>query len=569
MRAADSTLKMQNKVRGDMDKIHGNPNLSDNQKEEAVINYLLPIGPQLENDVYDESLKENNPLAMQVKSGARGTKTSLKSLRGADILYVDHHERPMPIPILHSYSQGLTPVEYYAGSFGARKGVMDTKFATQDAGFLSKQMNQIAHRLIVTKHDYDDPEGGKDQGLPVDANDPDNEGSLLSQAVAGYPRNTVLTPKVLSDINKKGVGRILVRSPIVSGPPDGGVYARDVGSREKGGIAPLHDNVGIAAAQALTEPLAQSQLSSKHSGGVAKGQHSGITGFKLINQLMQVPKTFKGGAAHAEVDGKVQSVQPAPQGGNYVTIAGQRHYVGTGFEVSVKPGQDIEAGDVLSEGIPNPSEIVKHKGIGEGRKYFVDSFRKAYSDGGMPVHRRNVEIMSRGLIDHVRMNEELGEYNPGDVVPYSRLEHYWKPREGAEIHAPERALGMHLEKPVLHYSIGTRIRPSVVRNLNEFGIKNILIHKDPPPFEPEMIRGMENLAHDPDWMTRFLGSYLQKNLLRGVHQGGVSDEEGTSYVPGLARAVDFGQVGAVKGYQPNKLTHPGQPVEPNQRLLGS
>lgn len=567
MQVSGAARKLQIEAEQKTQEIYSNPNLTTKQKEEAIINYIAPLNKKLEDDVFNESLAEKNPLAYQVQSGARGNKMNLKSLRGMDMLYVDHRDKPIPVPILRSYSQGLKPVEYYASSFGARKGVMDVKFATQDAGFFSKQLNQITHRLLVTKHDHDHPEGGKDQGLPVDVDDPDNEGALLSQATGGYPRNTTLTPTVIADLNKQGIKRMLVRSPIVSGPPDGGLYARDVGVREKGSIAPLYDNVGIAAAQALSEPLSQAQLGSRHSGGVI-GAAKGVSGFKLVNQLVQVPKVFKGGAAHAQADGRVQSIQAAPQGGTYVTIAGQRHYVGTGFDLKVKQNDDIEAGDVISEGIPNPSEVVKHKGIGEGRRYFVKAFRDAYKDSGMPSHRRNIEIMARGLIDHVRMNDEFGEYNQGDVVPYSRLEHNWKQREGTEIRQPREAQHMYLEKPVLHYSIGTRMRPSVVKDLNEFGVKNVMVHKDPPPFEPEMIRGMENLAHDPDWMTRFLGSYLSKNLLKGTHRGDISDEAGTSYVPGLAQAVDFGRKGLVKGYQPDKTVRPDAAPKPPEPPVG-
>jgi hypothetical protein len=550
----------------------------------------------------------------------------------------------------------------------------------------SKQFNQVSHRLVVTGLDY---EGDADldvtpRGLPVKIDDPDNEGALLAADAGPYKRNTVLTPKILADLRASGQERLLVRSPMVGGHPSGGLYARDVGIREKGTLPPTGDFVGIAAAQALSEPLTQGMLclgvgtmvrmadgtsqpietvvagdwvcgaslsgtifpvrvvavhangdrfcarfyaaghavavtatpahqvvvagqkvalvevcgrpllwidetgqartvvpstykpvgeiptfdlevdhpdhlfvlanglivsnSSKHSGGVA-GAAKGVLGFPLINQLVQVPKTFKGGAAHAQTDGRVTSVRPAPQGGTYVTVGKQLHYIGHGFEPKVKVGAEVEAGDVLSEGIPNPAEVVRHKGIGEGRRYFTDVFNQAFKDSGMPAHRRNVEILARGLIDHVALDDEWEEHVPGDVVPYQQLEHKWQPRAGHKIVDVRQAKDHYLEKPVLHYSIGTLVRPSVVKNLQAFGVQNVMVHQDPPPFQPLMIRGMENLAHDPDWMTRFLGSYLKKNFLKGVHRGDFSDEHGTSYVPALARSIDFGKAGPVVGYK--------------------
>lgn len=913
-----------------VEEISNDPKLSDKQKEEKIIVEAAKRQKPLEEAVYNESLAEGNPLADQVKSGSRGTSLNLKSLRAGDSLYVDHHNNVIPIPITRSYSKGLKPHEYWAGTFGARASVIATKFSTQDSGAYGKQLTQLAHRLIVTANDADDPKTLENRGLPIDTDDPDNEGALLARDVGPYKRNSVITPKMMSHLKELGHQKILVRSPLVSGSPEGGIYANDVGIREKGRIAPLGDNVGIAAVQALAEPMSQAQLcltgdtvvrmadwgtkdikdikigdtvlgannegytfpvkvintfdngikecyctefkigstkeriflsstldhkvladhhyspfaadchnigqlpvglkakryaalmqtgfddtglkkepfalllglllgdgcytksvhgchlscfddllpidiepyltslnlkltllagqrgyyrvsqinqiatqqnkedgrftgsfrnpimkylsdnemlykyahektipqeaygwdntsvaeligglivtdgsvyinaqqskrskpyinfgstsetmvrqlrdlllwrfgircgsihvnnygqrkrtmysltitstksilrfaekiplygqkrvrlsqilkswvidrdydhdkyyrtgahnigpqqtydievdhpdhlfvlanglivgnSSKHSGGIA-GAAKGVSGFHLVNQLVQVPKHFKGGAAHSQVDGKVEDITEAPAGGHFVTVNGQRHYVGVGFDVKVKKGDTVEAGDVLSDGIPNPAEVVDHKGIGGGRRYFMKAYGDAYTDAGIKAHRRNIEVLTRGLINHVRFTDEHGDNVPDDVVPYSFLEHTYAPREDHEVMTPEKAVNKYLEKPVLHYTIGTKIRPSVIKELKDFDIKNIHVHHNPPPFKPEMIRGMANLSHDPDWMTRMLGSNLQKGLLDAVHRGAVSDERGTSYVPGLARSVEFGRKGLVRDW---------------------
>jgi len=132
------------------------------------------------------------------------------------------------------------------------------------------------------------------------------------------------------------------------------------------------------------------------------------------------------------------------------------------------------------------------------------------------------------------------------VVPYSMVEHAYKPRKGFKTTHPRAAIGRYLERPYLNYSVGTKIRPSMMKNFKDFGIKTVDVHDDEPPFEPEMIRGMANLSHDPDWMVRMFGSNLKSGLLRGVHRGSTADEAGTSFVPGRARAVDFGRVGIVQ-----------------------
>jgi DNA-directed RNA polymerase subunit beta' len=549
---AASAVVMRQRIKAQVQAIAGDDSLTDHEKDHRVTEVLLAHNKPMEKAIYEESLAEDNPLARPIQSGSRGKPMNLKSLRGGDLVYVDHKHRPIPVPVLHSFSEGLRPVEYYAAMFGARRAVTEVKSATQDAGFTAKLYNQAAHRLLVTQHDHDDPKALEGRGLPTTSADPDNEGALLAHPVGGYRRNVVLTPKILADLRARGHEHILVRSPMVGGPADGGVFGRDVGYRERGGIAPIGDHVGLAAAQALSEVLTQAQLSSKHSGGVA-GAAAGVTGYPLINQLVSVPKTFKGGAAHAQLDGRVSSVDDAPQGGKYVVVEGQKHYVAPGYAVHVKRGQEVEAGDVLSEGIPNPAEIVQHKGIGEGRRYFVQAFRDAYKGADIGVHRRNVELLSRGLIDHVRMTDEVGHRLPNDVVPYSALEHDWRPRAGSSTLEAKRAVGHYLEQPVLHHSIGTKIRPSMLPELERFGVKHVVAHPEPPPFQPEMVRGLENLTHDPDWMTRFLGSYQEKNLLKGVHRGDVSDEAGTSYVPSLARGVDFGKVGPVHSWKPGDI----------------
>jgi hypothetical protein len=717
MRPSVAGSRIKEQIRREVQMIQANTQMDDTQKEQAIV-AAADKRQEMENAVFAEAKAAGNPFAGQVISGARGNKLNLTSLLGSDLMYVDHHDRPIPVPILNSYPHGLSPVEYWAGAFGARKGVAATKFATQDAGFLAKQLNQINHRLIVTAHDDPDDDGSGVRGLPAAVDDPDNEGALLARTAGVYKRNTVLTTKILKDLQSQGISRLLVRSPLVGGPPQGGVYARDVGVRERGGLPPMGDYVGLAAAQALSEKLSQGQLcldeetevrmandtvkpikdiipgdrvigwdrerrcaaevvvlanhdngerechevrwannkcrlvatldhkvigpncvegwalvtlrevletaagiitlpawlttqanraalregrlpeyfgapdgindvtayfgsgvvielagvrktrdlevahrdhlfvlanglivsnSAKHTGGVA-GADKAVSGFAHINQMIQVPKTFKGGATHAQLDGKISAIADAPQGGKYVTVGSQQHYVSHGLDPHVQVGDSVEAGDVISDGIPNPAEVVQHKGIGEGRRYFVKAFSDAYRNSGMSSHRRNVELLARGLIDHVRVTDEFGDHVEDDVVPYSSVEKSWQPRAGAQVVGLSSAVGKYLERPVLHHSIGTKIRSGMLPELKEFGVNNLEVHDQPPPFEPTMIRGMYNLQHDPDFMTRHLGSGLEKATLQAVHRGGSSDIAGTSYVSALAERTSFGRQGPTRGW---------------------
>jgi hypothetical protein len=280
-------------------------------------------------------------------------------------------------------------------------------------------------------------------------------------------------------------------------------------------------------------------LGSKHAGGVAAASKLG--GFELLNQQVQIPSVFKGGAAHADLDGKVTGIRQAPQGGTYIEINNKEHYVGRGFRPLVKIGETVEAGDVISEGTPNPAELVRHKHIGEGQRQFINNFRRSYVESDAYGARRNIETLARGLINHVQLTQEMDSHVPGDIVPYSAIVRAYQPRDGHKTLQPSQASNLYLERPVLHYSIGTQVRPSVIKMLQKYNIPAITVHAEPPPFQPIMVRAMDNLSHDPDWMTRFLGSHVKKNFLTGVHLGHVSDEAGSSFVPALARGVDFGK----------------------------
>lgn len=519
-------------------------------RRDAIVAAAASVQRPIIDATFQDTQTENNPLAKQLIGAGRGDKNSLARLRGSDVLYADGQGKPIPIPVYNSYSKGLTPAEYFAASFGARSGVLATKRSTADAGFLSKQLTQAVHRLVVTSHDADD-EPDTVRGLPVDVDDHDNEGALLATDVGPYPRNTVLTPKILSQLKSDGVQRFLVRSPLVGGPPDGGVYASDCGIREKGTLPPTGDYVGMAAAQAAAEPITQMQLNSKHQGGVVGNRK--LQGFDVLNNMLQVPEIFPGGATHSNRDGRVQAIDKAPQGGHFVTVDGEQHYVPEEQAVTAKLQDEVEAGDVLSDGLPNPEKITQHKGIGEGRHYFTHAFTQLMKNSGATAHRRNIELLARGLINHVRLTDEVGDWSPDDVLPYSMVEHNWEPRPGAVSLAPQDARNHYLEKPVLHYSIGTRVTPSVVKNLHEFNIPQVHVHKDPPPFKPEMIRAIENVGHDPDWMTKFLGGYQQRSLLKSVARGGVSDTNSTSFVPSLAEGSSFSLQGPTQGWKPKPL----------------
>lgn len=511
-------------LRKAIDQIHdqGGPLIGRNNQ---ILKLLGDVAAKSQTQTLDQLAAEGNPLAMEVLAGARGNATQLNSMVGSAVLMLDQNDNPAPIPVANSFAQGLTPAEYWAQSYGTRKGAVATKLSTAQSGYLSKQLALAAHRLLASDDELQDG-----IGLPVDARDADNVGTVLAAPVGDYKAGTVITPSMLKRW-PKGTKKILVRSPISDIARNGGVPQRALGIREKGTFPGVGEQVGIPAIQTITEQLSQGSLNVKHEGGAGGVRKAG---FPVINQLLQVPKVFPDGAAHSAVDGSITGITDAPQGGKYIWIGEDKYYVSPEQEPIVDVGSKVEAGDVLSNGLPNPSVIVEHKGIGEGRKYFMELMRDVLEESRMPTNRRNIEIMARSVINHVQVMDESDAIPgalPGDIMEYDRLASTYIPREGT-IEVPSKSAKRgYLERPVLHYSIGTRLTPKVNKTLKRFGVGRVAVHPDPPPFRPAMSPVLTNLAKSPDWLERLGSFFVSRGLQESVHRGASSSLDSLSYIP--------------------------------------
>jgi len=282
---------------------------------------------------------------------------------------------------------------------------------------------------------------------------------------------------------------------------------------------------------------------TKHSGGVSSSKRS-YSGFDVINQIVQSPDNFPDRAAVSEVDGRVDSITEAAQGGTIVTVGNEEHYVPQGYQVSVSVGDRVESGDQLADGIVDPGDIVRLRGLGEGRRFYSDRLRQALDDSGMWASPRNTEIVARAAIDHVVIEdpEGIGPYMPDDMISYNQLQRTYTPPADTARKSVSDAHGNFLQVPVLHYSIGTRITPSISKRLSNVGINQVHVTDKAPAMRSDMVR-LRTAAHsNPDWLASMHTSYLKSQLTSSAVRGDTTDvQKNVHFAPRLAIGTDFGK----------------------------
>lgn len=497
---------------------------------------------EIEREVARNGIVKGNNLAYSIVSGARGKPAQLKAMQASPGIYQDSRGKTIPMFVRHSLAEGLRPAEYAAGFFGARQSVISTKRSTAKGGDLSKQLAQTGANIVVTSNDCKSHNG---RLLSID--DESMRGRVLAQDTGPYKAGTLISKGVLEDIKRDtNIKELVVRSPMTCDNKDG-ICAKCAGAYWNGRRFPrVGDAIGITAANAIGEPITQMALNSKHTGGIT-GAKKEYSGFEVINQLVQSPEQFPDRATVAEEDGTVTDIIDAPQGGKYVVIGQKKNYVPHGYPVTVSIGDTVEAGDALSEGIVDPGDVVKYKGLGQGRLYWADRLKDALDASGMQAMRINTEILARNAIDHVEVDdpEGAGDALPGDVVSYNKLRWTYKPDENlVQAKLPSEAVGKYLQEPVLHYSIGTRITPQVLKRLSaaKLDARPYAVSEQPPGFTADMQR-LRTASHvNDDFLASMSTSYLSSQLNHAATRGLETDlKSNVHYAPRLAYGEGFGE----------------------------
>lgn len=492
----------------------------------------------IEKETSKNALANKNNIAISVLSGARGKSAQLKAMVSTPGTFSDYKGVPIDVFSKESFADGIRPVTFLASTYGARSSVISTKSSTAKGGDLAKQMAQSVVDMVVREQDC-----GSYNGISLPIDDESLKGRVLSQDIGQFKAGSFITREMLHELKNKGITKVVARSPLTCGVHNG-LCAKCVGKFYKGNKLPkIGDAIGAMASTAASEPVTQMALSAKHTAGMTSSKRT-YSGLGTITQFTQSPEKFKDRAAVAEVDGKVEDIQEAAQGGTYITVNGVKHYAPAGHPAEVSIGDTVEAGDFLSEGLGDAEDVVKYKGLGAGRLYYANRLHKILADSGAKNDKRSIEVLARGALRHVRIvnDDGYGNYLPDDIVDYNTLQsQYVAPQTTRLLNAGD-AVGKYLQAPALHYTIGTKITPNIAKDLTENNYNNIYVDDSKPAFEPEMQRLRASSHTNPDWMASLGTSYLTKQLNESATKGDDTNVlHNTDYRPRLAYGKDFGK----------------------------
>lgn len=379
---------------------------------------------------------------MMADSGARGSDKQIKQLAGMRGLMADTSGRTIELPIKSNFREGLDVLEYFISAHGARKGLSDTALRTADSGYLTRRLVDVSQDLVIRENDCcEDREISEIPGMWISAfMDGKEVIETLEERITGrYSCDTILddegnvivkanhmiTPKRAARIvNTKAIidagdkAQVKIRT-ILTCKSHIGICAKCYGSNlaTKEPVQ-VGEAVGIIAAQSIGEPGTQLTMRTFHTGGVAGDD---ITqGLPRVEELFEARKP-KGLAIISEFAGKVQLRDTKKKREVVVTNdeTGQSkaYLISYGSRIKVLDGQELEAGDELTEGSVNPHDILKIKGVRAVQDYMLREVQRVYRLQGVEINDKHIEVIVRQMLKKIRIeNNGDSEFLPGVLV---------------------------------------------------------------------------------------------------------------------------------------------------------
>ncbi|MDJ0790905.1 MAG: DNA-directed RNA polymerase subunit beta' [Acidimicrobiia bacterium] len=409
--------------------------ITDDERRSELIEIWTVATDQVK-DAMQETLQADpfNPMDMMVRSGARGNIMQLRQIAGMRGLVANPKGDIIPQPIKSNFREGLSVLEYFISTHGARKGLADTALRTADSGYLTRRLVDVAQEIIIHDDESDDPGlvmKVRDNGQPVRHLRNHIFGRVLAddvkvgRAVAELPDGRklkagfVLDREAVNGITELDeVDEIRVRSPLTDTSRHGismQSYGIDLAT---GGMVEPGTAVGIMAAQSIGEPGTQLTMRTFHTGGIA-GED--IThGLPRVQELFEA-RTPKGVAILSEAGGAVKFDEDPENGDRYVVVVDGddeiRYLLPVRARLRVSEGDIIEPGTQLTEGPLDPKEVLNIQGVRAAQRYLVDQVQEVYRSQGVDIHDKHIELIVRQMLRRVRIvNPGDGPWLPAELV---------------------------------------------------------------------------------------------------------------------------------------------------------
>ena len=390
--------------------------ITEDERYQSVIKIWEQATDDVKNAMKD-TFTQLNPMFMMSDSGARGNLDQLKQIAGMRGLMASTTGKTVEIPIKSSFREGLDALEYFISAHGARKGLSDTALRTADSGYLTRRLVDVSQDIIVREHDC-----GTHDGITLTAIKDGNQviESLQERLIGRYPlediknpatgkiivdTNTMISDKTADQIVEAGIEEVRVRSVFGCRTKYGvcsKCYGMGLASREEVNIG---ETVGIIAAQSIGEPGTQLTMRTIHSGGVA-GVADITQGLPRVEELFEARKP-KGLAIVAEIDGVVKIAEDKKRKTISVTSKddSKTYVIPFGSKLKVKDGDEVVAGQPLTEGSINPNELLAIKGPEGVYNYLVQEVQKVYRNQGVDINDKHIEVIGRQMLKKIRVED--------------------------------------------------------------------------------------------------------------------------------------------------------------------
>ncbi len=404
---------------------------------------LIEIWTQATNVVAKEmekTFEKTNPIYMTVHSGARGNMMQVRQIAAMRGLVANPRGEIIPRPIKANFREGLSVVEYFISTHGARKGLADTALRTADSGYLTRRLVDVSQDVIIREDDC-----GTERGLPkkigqrlddgrlVAADNVDTSAYARSAATAVVHPDTgeVLVeaggdmgdPKILELVDA-GIDTVRVRS-VLTCDAKTGTCAKCYGrSLATGQLVDIGEAVGIIAAQSIGEPGTQLTMRTFHTGGVAgdditHGLPRVVELFEARTPKGKAPITESAGRVKMDETDKARKIIVVPDDGGEE----QAYPISKRSRLLVEEGDHVEVGQQLTHGTPDPQDVLRILGVRKAQEHLVDEVQEVYRSQGVSIHDKHIEIIVRQMLRRVTVIEQgVADLLTGDLVDRVRFE---------------------------------------------------------------------------------------------------------------------------------------------------